>query len=165
MVRLGQQRGLAMPLMMGAAQTNDQRAARIADRIESLTGAVRERRVAMLGLAFKPGTDDLRYSPAIAIVRELTERGASVVGHDPVVPPTATAALASFEQVAAIESALDASELVILATEWPEYRELDWRALRSRVRRPVIFDGRNVLDAGALRDAGWSVIQIGRATA
>jgi UDPglucose 6-dehydrogenase len=164
MVRLGQQRGLAMPLMTGAAQTNDQRAARIADRIETLIGGVREKRVAMLGLAFKPGTDDLRYSPAIAIVRELTGRGASVVGHDPVVPPSATATLASFQQVDAVESALDASELVILATEWPEYSELNWRMLRSRVRRPVIFDGRNVLDVTALHDAGWSVIRVGRAT-
>lgn len=162
MVRLGQQRDVAVPLMAGAAQTNERRAARTVDRIESLTGLVRGSRIALLGLAFKAGTDDLRYSPSVAMAKGPAGRGASVVAHDPAVPMRATAGIDGLQRAAEAESACEGSDLVILATEWPEYGDLDWHELMQRVRHPVVFDGRNMLNAGDLRDDGWTVIQVGR---
>ena len=162
MVRLGRHRGLGIPLMAGAAQTNERRATRIVERLESLSGSLDGRRVAILGLAFKPGTDDLRYSPALALASRIRERGATVIGHDPVVPLGSTAEMVGLERAANPEEACAGADLVVLATEWPEYREMNWAALARQVRRPLVFDGRNILDARGLRAAGWTVIQVGR---
>ena len=115
----GSRRGLAMPLMEGAARTNDERSTRIADRLEEEVGPLRGRRIAVLGLSFKPDTDDTRYSPAIALAGTLLDRGATVIGHDPVVPERHTAAeLPSMERAPSAEDAIRQSRLVILATEW-----------------------------------------------
>jgi UDPglucose 6-dehydrogenase len=165
MVRLGRKRGLQIPLMGGAAQTNEERTEHIADRIELLISPVHGCRVALLGLAFKANTDDTRYSPALAIAERLASRGATVVAHDPAVPHERTAGVAGLERAPDAETAMAGADLVVLATEWPEYAALDWPRLAGRVRRPVVFDGRNLLDAGALRRAGWQVIQVGRSAA
>lgn len=162
LVRLGQERGLEIPLMVGAAQTNEQRASRIVDRIESLTGSVRGLRVGLLGVAFKPGTDDIRHSPSLAVASILRDRGADVNAHDPVVPNLATDGIPGIQRSSDPMAACELADLVILGTEWPEYLQLDWTELAGRVRRAVIFDGRNVLDAGQLRMQGWQVIQVGR---
>ncbi len=160
MVRLGQRRGMAMPLMAGAAQTNEMRPSRIVDRLEELLGSLRGCRVAMLGLSFKPDTDDLRYSPSLALAETLVTRGASVVAHDPVVILEATDA-SSIERVAAPEDAINKADLVVLGTEWPDYLALNWTALRSRAASPVVYDGRNALDRRAMITAGWRVISVG----
>lgn len=162
MVRLGQRRGLAMPLMEGAARTNDERSTRIADRLEEEVGSLRGRRVAVLGLSFKPDTDDTRYSPAMALVGTLLDRGATVSGHDPVVPERRTAAeLPNMDRAPSAEDAVRQSRLVILATEWPAYQALDWRALARQADEPVLYDGRNALDRQAVRDAGWRLLAVG----
>jgi UDPglucose 6-dehydrogenase len=165
MVRLGNKHGLTMPLMAGAAQTNDARATRIVDRLEDQFGRVDGCRVAVLGLAFKPDTDDLRYSPALALSETLLARGASVVAHDPVVPVAATSRIAGLERVAVAEDAISGADLVILATEWRQYRDLDWASLGVVARRRIVFDGRNALDLKALRSAGWEVTRVGLAAA
>ena len=162
MVRLGQRRGLAMPLMEGAARTNDERSSRIADRLEEEVGALRGRQIAVLGLAFKPDTDDIRYSPAVALAGTLIDRGARVLGHDPVVPERRTAeAIPDMKRVAAAEDAVQGSDLVILATEWPEYRELNWASLAERAARPVLYDGRNALDRDSVQADGWRLLAVG----
>lgn len=161
LVRLGQRRGLAMPLLEGVGRTNDMRATRIADRIESILGPVHGKRIALLGLSFKPHTDDTRYSPSLALAARLAERGADVVAHDPVVPPGATAGI-HLERVETAARAIERSDLVVLATEWPEYRALPWEQLITTARSGTLFDGRNALDHERLRLAGWRVIAVGR---
>ncbi|HEV8054426.1 MAG TPA: nucleotide sugar dehydrogenase, partial [Candidatus Limnocylindrales bacterium] len=161
MVRLGQRRGMAMPPMHGAAQTNDGRATRIVDRLEELLGPVHGCRIALLGLSFKPDTDDLRYSPSLAVADVLAARGATVIGHDPAVPVAATSGSAIFRAGTPSE-VVAAADLVILGTEWPLYATLDWSGLAARAARPILYDGRNVLDHEALRAAGWRVIAVGR---
>jgi UDPglucose 6-dehydrogenase len=162
MVRMGRRRGLTMPTLAGAAATNDTRASRVADRIEELLGSFREQRVALLGLAFKPETDDLRYSPALALAAVFRQRGAMVVAHDPVASREATRGHA-VDRAPSAEEAIRGADLVVLATEWREYGELPWAELVHGVRRPVIYDGRRALDAEMLRSAGWRVISVGQA--
>jgi UDPglucose 6-dehydrogenase len=162
MVRLGQRRGLAMPLMEGAARTNDERSSRIADRLEEEVGPLRGRKIGVLGLSFKPHTDDTRYSPAVALVGTLLDRGASIRAHDPVVPRQRTKELLpSVKRVGEARLAVRGSELVILATEWPEYRALDWSALASQAERAVLYDGRNALDRDLLLASGWRLLAVG----
>ena len=162
LVRLGRHEGLEMPLMAGAARVNEDRPRRIAHRIESLLGPVRGKRIAVLGLSFKPDTDDTRHSPALALIANLAERGATVIAHDPAVPAAATNGL-PLARAASPEEAIIGASVVILATEWPIYRDLDWTGLRDVAGAPTVFDGRNALDHGALERAGWRVISVGRA--
>ena len=160
MVRLGSQRGVATPLMAGAALTNDQRTTRVADRLEELLGPLGGCRVAVLGLSFKPDTDDLRYSPSLALIETLASRGAQVIAHDPVVRPEQLAGR-PLDRADTPRDAIRGADLVVLATEWPAYRDLDWSTLRSDAARPAVYDGRNALDREALAAAGWRVINVG----
>ena len=162
MVRLGQRRGLAMPLMEGAARTNDERASRIADRLEEEVGSLNGRQVGVLGLSFKPDTDDTRYSPAVALIETLQDRGARVTAHDPVVPPDRSAQLLpSMVRAATPDEAIRGSQLVILATEWKEYVALDWAGLAGIAASPILYDGRNALDPESVRGAGWRLLAVG----
>jgi UDPglucose 6-dehydrogenase len=163
LVRLGRDRGLPMRMLGAAGTANDERSGYIAQRLEDALGSFDRRRVALLGLAFKPLTDDTRYSPAVSLAAELIKRGAEVVAHDPAVPAAATASLTGLRRVSTVDRAVAGSDLVVHATEWPEYRTLEWELLGKLVRSRVIFDGRNALDADALRLAGWQVLRVGSA--
>jgi len=116
----------------------------------------------VLGLSFKPDSDDLRDSPALDIALRLAAGGAEVTVHDPV----ALEALGDWHPELVRENDLDAAfedkELVVLATEWQQYRELDPAAAISKVANKTIIDGRNVLDVPAWQAAGWKVIALGR---
>ncbi|HEX7196732.1 MAG TPA: nucleotide sugar dehydrogenase, partial [Candidatus Limnocylindria bacterium] len=163
MVRLGRRHGLEMALLSGAARTNDERATRVADRLEDIAGPLHGARVAILGLAFKADTDDVRYSPSLALASTLIERGASVRGHDPAVAAGATEhVVPDLARSATPEEAVMAADLVILGTAWPLYRELDWASLGAGVARRVIFDGSAAVDREAAERAGWRVITVGR---
>jgi UDPglucose 6-dehydrogenase len=164
LVRLGQRHGLAMPLLASAGHVNDGRATQMADRLEGLYGALRGVRVAILGLAFKPNTDDLRYSPAVSLAERLIERGARVVAHDPVVGLDRTLGIAGLERVAEAGQAIASADLVVLATEWDDYQHLPWEELAEAARTPFLFDGRNALDHDRLRRAGWRVAAVGHAS-
>lgn len=165
LMRLGRRRGLPVHLLHAASHENGGRAHRIAERLDRMAGGLTGRRVALLGLSFKPDTDDVRYSPALGLARALIERGALVTGHDPAVPLERTSDVSGLGRAASVMAACTGCELVVLATEWREYVELDWGALRSVVDRPLLFDGRDVLDADALRRCGWEVMRIGQRSA
>jgi UDPglucose 6-dehydrogenase len=161
LVRLGRSRGLPMRMLGAAGEANDERPNVLADRLERTFGPFAGRRIAMLGLSFKPDTDDTRYSPAMALSRALTSRGAAVVAHDPAVPRAVSARVPGLERVETVDAALTEADLTILATEWHEYRDLDWERLGRLARCRIVFDGRNALDAAAVRAAGWWVVRIG----
>jgi UDPglucose 6-dehydrogenase len=111
----------------------------------------------LLGLAFKPHTDDLREAPAIEIARKLIERGVRVRVHDPVAMERFRREHADLEVtccVSAPDVARDADALV-LVTEWPEYRELDWELLLPMMRTPIVLDGRNAFDKARMTRAGY----------
>jgi UDPglucose 6-dehydrogenase len=130
-------------------------------RGRSLKGA----RVALLGLTFKAGTGDLRESPALRIAHGLVTRGALVRAFDPLATQAGVAELArSGDPAEAAESALEAvrdAEVVVIATEWPEFRGLDWTAVRSRMAGDLIVDARHVVDAAAAATVGLRVVGVG----
>ncbi|MBC8092750.1 MAG: UDP-glucose 6-dehydrogenase, partial [Pseudonocardia sp.] len=119
-------------------------------------------RIGLLGLTFKAGTDDLRDSPALAVAALLRREGADLVGYDPAHPvgvPGVTDAVTVVDDP--IDVAKDASVLVVL-TDWPQFRALDWHALGGVVENPVVVDARNLLDGDVLRRAGFTWIGLGR---
>jgi len=162
LMRLGRDRRLPVHLLHAASNENGGRAGRIADRLQGLVRGLAGRRVALLGLSFKPDTDDLRYSPAVELARALVERGASVIAHDPVVPIEHTSHVPGLKRATTVDLACADADVVVLATEWSQYQAIDWAALRFVVARPFVFDGRNALDEHALRAAGWEVARVGQ---
>ncbi|GMA94285.1 hypothetical protein GCM10025881_11090 [Pseudolysinimonas kribbensis] len=119
----------------------------------------------MLGIAFKPESDDVRDSPALEVVRRLVEAGAHVTATDPRAIASARRAhpeLTVDYRESAEETMRDA-DAVVLLTEWVQFRDLDPRAARALVRRALLVDGRNALDATVWADAGWRVRGLGRA--
>lgn len=125
-------------------------------------GSLEGRRVTILGAAFKPETDDIRDSPAIAIAEQFWLAGAQVVVTDPKALHNVRRNFPQFEARESLEASLLDAELVVLATEWAQYREADPAELAKIVRNRLVIDGRNVLDANAWQAANWQVIALGR---
>lgn len=131
---------------------------------EMLGGSVAGRRIAVLGLAFKPDSDDVRDSPALEVAARLHEAGAHVRATDPEAIATARALHPALDYRHDLHEAIDGADLVILVTEWEQYRDLDPAALRIRVAGRRLIDGRNALDSAAWLDAGWDYRALGRAS-
>ena len=119
-------------------------------------------RIALLGLAFKAGTDDVRESPALALARLLREAGASVVGHDPRASGAALRADPALEVAPDVATAAAHADAVVVATEWPDYRSLDWPRIAAAMRGDLVYDARNIVDAGAVHAAGLRLETLGR---
>jgi UDPglucose 6-dehydrogenase len=129
--------------------------------VEQAGGAVQGKKIAVLGAAFKPGTDDIRNSPALTVAHHLAEQGADVHVYD---PQAKLPQRDGFTQADSVDEAVTGAEIVLHLTEWPEFRQLDPAWLATLVKIPIIIDGRLKLHAPSWRDAGWKVVQIGRAS-
>lgn len=154
--------GLEMPIVKAARDMNARQRERVVDKLLADLKILKGRTVGLLGLSFKPDTDDLREAPSIDIARRLIERGARVKAHDPV-------AMQRFESEfmhlgvilcsGAAEVAKD-SDAMVLVTEWAEYSDLDWEVMAGTMRSAVILDGRNVLDRERLSRAGFRYLSL-----
>jgi UDPglucose 6-dehydrogenase len=129
---------------------------------EAVGGDLSGKRVAVLGCAFKPNSDDIRDSPSLAISGRLADEGAIVAVHDPVAMPNAARVRPDLRYADSVYAAAQGADLVLHLTEWADYRAIDPDALRSIVARPVLIDGRCTLDAPGWRAAGWTVLVPGR---
>jgi UDPglucose 6-dehydrogenase len=156
-------------LLRAAIETNTRQSRRVVEKIQTAVtgkrnGSLTRKRIALLGLAFKAGTSDLRDSPALAVAAQLRQAGADLQAFDPAISPADSAF--DGDLLTVVEdpyvAAKDADALVIL-TEWPEFRGLDWPRLAAAVRQPIVVDTRNLVDPDVLRRAGFSWIAVGRA--
>lgn len=142
------QRDVETPLMDATVRVNTRRPDRVVDMLETLVEGLQGRTVALLGIAFKPGTDDVRDSPSFALLNAMQARGARVRAYDPLGAEGARRTLgeaAADVLVATPEEAFTNADAVVVATAWPEFAVWDWPALCALMRRPVIVDGRNAL--------------------
>jgi len=154
--------GYHFQLLNAVIEVNHLQKRRVVAKLQERVGRLRGKRVALLGLTFKPNTDDLREAASIVLAARLRAEGAKVTAFDPMVPPGSRPDL--FPGVKLVTSALDAvdgADAVILVTEWPEFGQLDWRAVRDRMRGHHVIDGRNYLDGAAVAAAGFSYDGIG----
>ena len=122
------------------------------------------RRIGLLGLAFKAGTDDIRSSPAVRLAGWLLEHGADVHAYDPAAMGHASRALPALITADSAVDALTGAEVAVIATEWPEFKELDWAAARTRMATPLVIDGRRLLDPATMRDLGYGYERVGSPT-
>jgi UDPglucose 6-dehydrogenase len=135
--------------------------AKLTKHLDSLSG----KRVALLGLAFKVDTDDMREASSLVLASRLQGEGATVVAYDPVAEDRAKELLSDVEMSKSPLDAIDGADAAVLVTEWPEFAELDWAEVAKRMNTPLLVDGRNFLDAEAVRGAGLTYEGIGRPSA
>jgi len=163
-IAIARQMGTPFTLLEEVQRINDHQFTRFLDGIREALWVLKEKKLAVWGLSFKPNTDDVRSSTAIRLVEALAAEGADVTAYDPKAMEK-TAELPVAKQIKLASSALEAAagaEALIIATEWPEFAAVDLAELRETMRTPLIFDGRNLIDPVAAADFGFQYRGIGR---
>ena len=165
-IRVGEERGLDFSLLREVERVNSRRPAQFAAALEQALDGLEGKAIAVWGLSFKPGSDDLREAPSIPVVRALLEGGAELRLHDPQAMPGFQTLFPpdppSLIYTDAPESAAYRADAVVILTEWDDYRAVDLPSLHSRMANPFILDGRNCLDPAAARGAGLDYQGVGR---
>jgi UDPglucose 6-dehydrogenase len=159
---LARQNGYTFRIIEATMEVNRETKARMIDKIRSTVGDLAGRTAAVLGLSFKPETDDIRESPAIAVVSDLRDAGAAVRAFDPAAMENARSVLPDIHYADDAYDCAAGADFVVLATEWNEFRALDLARLAGGMRSKTMVDLRNVYDPKAMRDAGWTYTGVGR---
>jgi len=151
-------------LLEANREVNFRQRVRAVEKLQDAIKGVRGRVIGILGLAFKPGTDDVREAPALHLIRLLLEREAHVRAHDPLATENAKKALGgvNVEFYTDPYKMAEGADALVLATEWPEYRHLDLKRLAQSMRTLVLLDGRNLFDPTEARKAGFLYMGMGR---
>ncbi len=164
LIRIAEDAGYDFGLLRGVHEVNEAQFARVVDKVERMAGgSVGGVAIAAWGLTFKARTDDLRQSPALEVLRRLTERGAEVRAFDPAVSPAhADPRLAGISVGADPYGVCEGAGVLVVLTEWDDFRRLDFAKVAAALTQPCIVDARNLLDPAALRRRGFTYVGIGR---
>jgi UDPglucose 6-dehydrogenase len=152
----------ALTFLREVDNINMRRRTQMVELTKAACGSLLGAHVAVLGAAFKPDSDDVRDSPALNVAGQLQLQGAAVNVYDPKAMDNSRRLFPTLEYATSAHAACERADVVLVLTEWSEFRELDPVQLASLVRHPRVIDGRNCLDAPAWRDAGWQYRAFGR---
>lgn len=161
-VKIAEKGGYDFALLKEVDRINERRREMVLEKLKRALWILRGKRIGLLGLAFKPDTDDVRQAPALAIARRLLEEGAEVRGYDPQAAAKAQQAIPELTICGDPYEVGAQAEALILCTEWAEFPGLDWPRMKGQMVRPLILDGRNALDREKLISFGFEYIGIGR---
>jgi len=161
-VKIAEQSGYDFTLLKEVDRLNQGRQAQVVEKLRAALWILRGKRIGLLGLAFKPHTDDVREAPALGLARRLLAEGATVQGYDPQAAAKAAQACPALTLCPDPYAVAAGAEALVLCTEWPEFATLDWGRLKAAMVRPLLLDGRNALDPAPLTAAGFEVLGIGR---
>jgi UDPglucose 6-dehydrogenase len=159
---LARQNGYTFRIIEATIEVNRETKARMIHKIEAAVGPLAGLTAAVLGLSFKPETDDIRESPAIAVVTDLTKAGASVRAFDPAAMENARAVLPQVHYATDAYDCAAGADFLVIATEWNEFRALDFTRLTRAMKSRTLIDLRNVYEPEAMREAGWTYTGVGR---
>lgn len=154
--------GYHFQLLSAVIDVNELQKRRVVGKLKQHLGSLTGRRIALLGMAFKPNTDDMRDAASLVLASRLRGEGADVRAYDPIAERRARKLLPEVDISDSALAAIDGADAVILVTEWPEFAELDWEEAARRMANPLLVDGRNFLDPARLRAAGFTYEGIGR---
>jgi UDPglucose 6-dehydrogenase len=164
LLKTAQDHGVALRIVETVSAVNEQRKRAMARKVvTALDGSVRGKTIAVLGLTFKPNTDDTRDSPAIPLITALHDLGATVRGYDPAGMEQAKPHLPAVQYCTSAYSAAEAADAVVIATEWEQFRALDLARLKATMKHPVIVDLRNIYRADEMRRAQFRYVAVGQA--
>ncbi|MDR2428187.1 MAG: UDP-glucose/GDP-mannose dehydrogenase family protein [Candidatus Margulisbacteria bacterium] len=162
-IRTAQENGYTLELLQAVENVNAKQKKALAAKIKKHFGSLSGRKFAVWGLSFKPQTDDMREAPAIAVINELLKDGARVSAHDPEALKEAKKIFgARIDYQSDNYAALDKADALLILTEWSEYREPDFARIKSLLKTPVIFDGRNIFNLALMKEHGFKYYSIGR---
>jgi UDPglucose 6-dehydrogenase len=164
-IYLAEEHGVDFSLLKQVEAINQRSVEAFVKKVRSALWVMHDKTIAVLGLAFKAGTDDTRESPSLRIVQALLEEGASLRVHDPKAMPLLQKTLPAGNHFAYCESphsAASHAHALLILTDWPEYKELAWSEIKNQMELPLIVDGRNLLDPQVMREAGFEYISMGR---
>ncbi len=157
--------GYHFQLLNSVIEVNELQKRRVMTKLEKQLDSLVGKRVALLGLAFKPDTDDMRGASSLVLAARLQGESASVVAFDPIAATVAAPLMPGVEMADTAMDAFEGADAAVLVTEWPEFAELNWAEVAKRMNTPLVVDGRNFLDGDALRSAGLTYESIGRPSA
>jgi UDPglucose 6-dehydrogenase len=155
--------GYHFQLLTAAIEVNELQKRRVIGKLQKHLGSLVGKNVALLGLAFKPDTDDMREASSLVLAARLQADGASVRAYDPIAEEQARALMVGVEFADSALAAVDGADACVIVTEWPEFTELDWAEVAGRMAGRLVVDGRNCLDPRAVAAAGLDYEGIGRA--
>jgi UDPglucose 6-dehydrogenase len=161
-VHLAERSGVDFGILREVEKVNKHRIDHFFEKVRSALWVVRGKRLGVLGLAFKPNTDDIRFAPAIDLINRLLNEGAKICAYDPEAMERSRDVLPDIEYAKSAEEVAKNSEAVIIATEWPQFKKLDWAKIRDTMTRPLILDGRNLLVPSEMKKLGFEYRSIGR---
>jgi len=161
-VKIAEQAGYPFTLLQEVDRLNTTRIGQVVAKLKGALWILRGKRIGLLGLAFKPSTDDVREAPALALARALLAEGATVAGYDPQAGAKAQGACPELHLCPDPYAVAAGAEALVLCTEWPEFTALDFPRLKAAMVRPLLLDGRNALEPAALQAAGFEYLGIGR---
>ncbi len=164
-IHTAHENGMMFPLLNAVEEVNDAQKRRLVEKVVSEFGTdLRGKRFAIWGLAFKPRTDDMREAPALTVINGLLDHGAEVAVHDPEALTQARAVFGDRVTYHRVNyEALAGADALIVVTEWSEFRRPDFDRMKSLLKRPIIFDGRNIYEPQVMREHGFTYFPIGRA--
>jgi UDPglucose 6-dehydrogenase len=161
-LHLAERHGVDFGLLREAERVNTRRIDQFLEKVRRALWVVKDKQIGVLGLAFKPNTDDIRFAPAIEVVRRLLIQGAVVRASDPVAIERARAVLTGVNFIADPYGVARGADALLVLTEWQEYKDLDWKRIHSEMARPLVIDGRNMLSPTQMAALGFEYHSFGR---
>jgi UDPglucose 6-dehydrogenase len=163
LVHTGQDYGYDARILKAAIEVNRDQRQRVIEKLQQELKVLKGKTIGLLGLTFKPDTDDMRDAPALTLIEQLSKLGARVKAYDPIISGSRMAQelIAVGIESNAVSLAQECDAIVVV-TEWPEFLEIDFEQLASHMRRPLLVDGRNFLDPKVVRQAGFQYVGVGR---
>jgi len=161
-IKISKQLGYDFRLLREVQRINAEQMERFVKKIVDTLWVLKDKKIGVLGLAFKQNTDDVRSSPAIDLCHRLQKEGAALRVHDPKAMEKAKAVLKDAEFVADMNAVADGCDALVVATEWPQFKKLDLERARKVMTHPILFDGRNLFDPEEMEGHGWIYKSVGR---
>ena len=162
LIQMAQEYNYNPAILPAVIEVNELQKRRVISKLQQHLGSLRDRKIALLGIAFKPNTDDMREASSLVLSARLQADGARIRAFDPIAEEEARKLIGGIEFADGALDCVAGADAVVLVTEWPEFRALDWGAAGARMRGRLVVDGRNVLDREALAAAGFTYEGIGR---
>ena len=160
-IRIAEKSGCDFSLLKEVERINQHRVEHFVEKLRKELWILRGKRIGVWGLAFKPDTDDIRFAPALAIIRQLLSEGASIQAYDPQAMDKCRSELPEITYCSDLYQAAEGAEAILLLTEWSEFLTADWGRLSTLVERPVVLDGRNALRREEVTANGFQYLGIG----
>jgi UDPglucose 6-dehydrogenase len=162
LARMAETMGYHPELLDAVMEINLDQRTLVVEKLREVLGGLRGQVIGLLGLSYKPNTDDVREAPSIDVIENLLQKGATIRAYDPKAMPVLKARMNSIEYCSDPYAVADGADALLIVTEWEEFKKLDLDRLKKMMRRPVLVDGRNMFDPKAMRDRGFVYRGVGR---